>query len=96
MIHVRGSLAAATVDFERNTYLLHRHTPAGLDFDRYRMTVSEAKDSQEPGSQHAGQCDLFQVSAEGGRPLRPELSPGQCSLFTPIHATHSTLDSPQS
>ena len=42
-IHVRGSLGAATVDFERNTYLLHRHTPAGLDFDRYRMTVSAAK-----------------------------------------------------
>ena len=31
-IHVRGSLAAATVDFERNTYLLHRHTPAGTGF----------------------------------------------------------------
>jgi predicted dehydrogenase/nucleoside-diphosphate-sugar epimerase len=43
MIHVRGSLGAATVDFERNTYLLHRHTPSGLDFDRYHMTVSEAK-----------------------------------------------------
>jgi nucleoside-diphosphate-sugar epimerase/predicted dehydrogenase len=42
-IHVRGSLGAATVDFERNTYLLHRHTPAGLDFDRYHRTVSEAK-----------------------------------------------------
>jgi nucleoside-diphosphate-sugar epimerase/predicted dehydrogenase len=41
-IHVRGSLGAATVDFERNTYVLHRHTPAGLDFDRYHMTVSEA------------------------------------------------------
>ena len=42
-IHVRGSLAAATVDFERNTYLLHRHTPAGLDFDRYHMSIAEAK-----------------------------------------------------
>ena len=42
-IHIRGSLAAATVDFERNTYLLHRHTPAGLDFDRYHMSIAEAK-----------------------------------------------------
>ena len=48
-IHVRGSLAAATVDFERNTYLLHRHTPAGMDFDRYHMTVSEAKALKAPG-----------------------------------------------
>ncbi len=41
-IHVRGSLASATVDFERDTYLLHSHTPYGMDFDRYHMTVSEA------------------------------------------------------
>src|SRR5262249_32166974 len=40
-IHIRGSLASATVDFERNTYLLHRHTKFGPDFDRFRMTVSE-------------------------------------------------------
>ncbi len=28
-IHVRGTLASATVDFERNTYLLHQHTRYG-------------------------------------------------------------------
>jgi predicted dehydrogenase/nucleoside-diphosphate-sugar epimerase len=44
LIQIRGSLGAATVDFERNTYLLHRHTPTGMDFDRYFMTVSDAKD----------------------------------------------------
>src|SRR4051812_24396031 len=37
MIHIRGSLASATVDFERNTYTLHRHTKYGLDYDRFRM-----------------------------------------------------------
>ena len=42
MIHVRGTLASATVDFERNTYLLHQHTRYGLDFDRYRMIRQEA------------------------------------------------------
>jgi nucleoside-diphosphate-sugar epimerase len=41
-IHVRGSLASATVDFERNTYLLHQHTRHGQDFDRYRMIRREA------------------------------------------------------
>ena len=40
-IHVRGSLAAATVDFERNTYLRHEHTRYGLDIDRYRMLRRE-------------------------------------------------------
>jgi predicted dehydrogenase/nucleoside-diphosphate-sugar epimerase len=42
-IHIRGSLASATADFERNTYLLHRHTKFGLDVDCFRMVVSEGK-----------------------------------------------------
>jgi nucleoside-diphosphate-sugar epimerase/predicted dehydrogenase len=42
LIHIRGSLANATADYERNTYLLHQHTPYGLDVDRYRMTRREA------------------------------------------------------
>ena len=41
-IHLRGSLASATVDFERNTYLLHQHTRYGLDVDRYQMLTHEA------------------------------------------------------
>lgn len=41
-IHVRGSLASATVDFERDTYVLRQHTPYGLDFDRFWMTTREA------------------------------------------------------
>jgi len=42
-IHVRGSLAAATVDFELNTYTLHQHTPQDQDFDAYAMVLNEAK-----------------------------------------------------
>ncbi|MGC8639426.1 MAG: NAD-dependent epimerase/dehydratase family protein [Isosphaeraceae bacterium] len=42
LIHVRGSLASATVDFERNTYVRHEHSPYGLDFDRFQMTTREA------------------------------------------------------
>ena len=42
IIHVRGTLASATVDFERNAYLLHQHTRYGLDFDHYRMIRQEA------------------------------------------------------
>jgi predicted dehydrogenase/nucleoside-diphosphate-sugar epimerase len=41
-IHVRGSIASATLDFERNTYLLHRHTHYGLDLDRHEMIRREA------------------------------------------------------
>jgi len=42
-IHVRGSLAAATVDFERNTYTLDEHRPSDPDFDSYAMLASRAK-----------------------------------------------------
>ena len=41
-IHVRGTLGSATVDLERNLYVLRRHTRYGMDFDRYRMVRDEA------------------------------------------------------
>jgi nucleoside-diphosphate-sugar epimerase/predicted dehydrogenase len=42
-IHVRGSLASATVDFERNTYTLDEHRPTDPDFENYAMLVSRAR-----------------------------------------------------
>jgi nucleoside-diphosphate-sugar epimerase/predicted dehydrogenase len=42
-IHVRGSLASATVDFERNTYTLEEHFPCDQDFDSYAMVRRQAK-----------------------------------------------------
>ncbi len=41
-IHLRGALCSATVDFERNTYVLHRHQPRDIDFDRHAMLRAEA------------------------------------------------------
>ena len=41
-VHVRGSVASGTVDFERNTYLLHQHTQYGPDLDHFRMIRREA------------------------------------------------------
>jgi nucleoside-diphosphate-sugar epimerase/predicted dehydrogenase len=42
-IHVRGSLAIATVDFERNTYTLDAHRPRDPDFENYGIVVDRAK-----------------------------------------------------
>lgn len=42
-IHVRGSLGAATVDFERNTFVLQRHRPQDEDFERYAMVCEQAR-----------------------------------------------------
>jgi predicted dehydrogenase len=41
-IHVRGALASATADFERDTYVIHHHRPAEVDFDRYTTLHGEA------------------------------------------------------
>ena len=42
-IHIRGSLASATADFERNTYVLAPHTPSsGWISTAFSMVVSEA------------------------------------------------------
>jgi len=45
-IHVRGSFAAATVDFERNLLGMRRHGPYMLDLDRFFATVREARSAR--------------------------------------------------
>jgi len=42
-IHVRGSLASATVDFERSTYSRQQHSPRDPDFDVYGIVSGQAK-----------------------------------------------------
>jgi nucleoside-diphosphate-sugar epimerase len=42
-IHVRGAAGSATVDFERNTYVIRRAAGRGPDFDRYASTTGEGR-----------------------------------------------------
>jgi nucleoside-diphosphate-sugar epimerase/predicted dehydrogenase len=44
-IHIRGSNAAATVDFERSAYVMSEHSPHLLDVDRYLDVTSSAGQS---------------------------------------------------
>ncbi|MDX2036734.1 MAG: NAD-dependent epimerase/dehydratase family protein [Isosphaeraceae bacterium] len=46
-IHVRGRLAAATVDFERNLNVLQKHRSQDYDFDRYAMAIAEAASTRK-------------------------------------------------
>ena len=41
-VRARGTLAAATVDFERNTYTLDQHRPSDPDFETYAIVASRA------------------------------------------------------
>ena len=42
-IEARGTLAAASVDFERNTYTLDEHRPKDPDFETHAIVVNRAK-----------------------------------------------------
>ncbi len=66
-IHARGSLAGATVDFERNTYTLHRHTKYAIDFDRYFMVSGEAGRLRRQARRNLAKYILskFKLSTEG-------------------------------
>ncbi len=80
-IHVRGSLGAATVDFERNAYLLHRHTPAGLDFDRYYMTVSEAKALTSQARGTLGRVLYSKLQTAAGGPYGQSIARAMQSFY---------------
>ena len=66
-IHVRGSLAAATVDFERNTYTLDEHRPSDPDFDSYEMILSRAKSLKRQARRSLGKYlgSKLHLSARG-------------------------------
>ncbi len=86
-IHLRGRLASATVDFEANTYLLHRHTPYDLDFDRFWMTNREAKSLRS----HA-RGTLFHVI--GSKFLRSMANPYGESLSRMTRSFYAGLNGP--
>lgn len=50
-LHLRGSLASATVDFERNTYTLDEHYPADPDFENRSILITRAKSLRRQANQ---------------------------------------------
>ncbi len=86
-IHIRGSLASATVDFERNTYLLHRHTKFAYDFDRYCMSATEATTLRRQARNTLGRLILSKLRHSAGDPY------GQ-SIARALQAFYSSLTGP--
>ncbi len=66
-LHVRGSLAAATADFERNTYLLHHHTRYNDDFDRCCQLIARGSSLAWQGGRNFVRYGLgkFKLSRKG-------------------------------
>jgi predicted dehydrogenase/nucleoside-diphosphate-sugar epimerase len=91
-IHVRGSLASATVDFERNIYLRHRHTPSGLDLDRYHMTVSEAKALERQARGTLSRVVASKLLSTGGTPYGQSIARALQSFYArPADSTDPQL-----
>ena len=94
-IHIRGSLASATADFERGTYLLHRHTQYGLDFDRYHMTVSEAKALKAQARRTLAHIVLSHLRPAGGGPYGQSIARALQSFYTDLGDTTDPRLSPE-
>jgi len=48
-LHVRGALASATADLERNTYTLEQYRASDPDFENFAMLKSKARSLKEQG-----------------------------------------------
>ena len=97
MIHVRGTLASATVDFERNTYLLHQHTRYGLDFDRYRMIRQEASSLAAQARRSLTQYALSKLKLSSkGSPYGLSIARALQSFYAGLGRTMDSRLSPDS
>ncbi len=82
-IHVRGSVASATVDLERSTYVVHEHTPHLLDVDRYIDVTSSAKDSVAQATGTLAKFVLVKASVKKaeGEPFGRSIASKPCAAF---------------
>lgn len=85
-IHVRGTHASGTVDFEKNTYVRQEHAHDLLDLDRF-FTVCNAATS---GAVQAGSTLLKFVLGKAGLPL--EGSPFPESIQRAVASFYGSLD----
>ena len=95
-IHVRGSLASATVDLERNTYLLHQHTRYGLDFDRYQMISREAASLRSQARRSLGEYGLSKLKlSTKGNPYGLSITRAVQSFYAGLGKTLDDRLSPE-
>ena len=94
-IHVRGSLASATVDFERNTYLLHRHSKFGLDLDRFYMTMSEGNALNRQAWRSFSAVIFSKLRRSIGNPYGESIASALHSFYTHIADSTAARLSPE-
>ncbi len=83
-IQARGSLASATVDFDRDTYTLLRHRPLSEDFDRYTMVAHGARSARRQARRTLRNYLLSKLQ------LRPNGTPYGASIARALSAFYAT------
>jgi len=90
-IHVRGNLASATVDFERNTYVLKRHTKFAHDVDRYCMSTTEARTMLSQARNTLGRVILSKLKHSADDPYGQSIARTLRAFYTGL----TTLTDPR-
>jgi nucleoside-diphosphate-sugar epimerase/predicted dehydrogenase len=85
VLRVRGTLASASVDFERNTYLLHHHRPLAMDLDRFASTASESADALVQAARTLSDYARYKAKLGGDGP------PFQASITRSVRAFYASL-----
>jgi nucleoside-diphosphate-sugar epimerase/predicted dehydrogenase len=85
-IQVRGTSAAALVDFENNTYVINEHTPLLLDVDRYANVTRAALTTVQQASTTLGRFILSKMG------LDKEGAPFQQCITRVVRAYYEGLD----
>jgi len=84
-IHVRGSLAAATVDFERNTYTIDEHRPSDPDFENYAMVLSRAKSLKKQARRALGTYIKAKLKlGRRGNPYGASIARAMDAFYSPL------------
>jgi nucleoside-diphosphate-sugar epimerase/predicted dehydrogenase len=84
-IHVRGSLAAATVDFERNTYTLDEHRPSDPDFENHAIVLSRAKSLKKQARRTLGSYIKAKLKlGKRGNPYGASIARAMDAFYSPL------------
>jgi predicted dehydrogenase/nucleoside-diphosphate-sugar epimerase len=89
-IFARGLLGSAILDFDANTCIVDRHTPLGADLDRYRRSLSLARQLRRQARHTLTDYALTKLK------LRQRGNPYQVSILDSIAAFYTGLRSGES
>ena len=87
-VQVRGRLASATADFERNSYVRHAHSTYEFDLDRWASATEEAKEISRQARRNVVATALSKATRS------PAGNPFAASLAASLKSFYADLDRP--